>query len=709
MRPGKETAMNRRTLVSVLAIALVLASVLAAPAQGQRRRDLPSTLLPFEVLESIILETSGELALQNEIFLAGVNRNRRPEEYVKGYFETRFLLERLKEYGIKDAAVLDLPSEDKETWDAESAELVMVQPEKRKIADLKEIAASLCSGSAPAEVTAELVYVGPGWRPEDYQGKKLKGRIALVNGSPGRAQKLAVEKQGAVGLVGFSSSHPEFDRDEVGWGWIDASEKAVPTFGFMVSQRTGQELRDELERGVKVVLKASVKARKVPFKEEMVEALLKGKDRPEEELVFTAHLYEGFAKQGANDDVSGCVAILETARTLKTLVEKGLVPPLRRSVRFLMVPEISGTSAYIKKYPEVARRFFANINEDMVGEALIKNNGYFVLERSPYSLPNCLGDVVESFVEWMGAAQRDSTETWGVPYPIYAPTGSRDPFYYAVGRYSGGSDHVVFIDGAVKVPAVMFICWPDMWYHTSGDLPDKSDATQLKRIGILGAAAALVLANAGPGDVDRIAGEVQGRALGRVGKERLRADRMIAEADAKGVAGAFKDAMNVVRQAVAREKDALATVRFFAAGDAAVEAALAKRVDAFGAVEAPFLKDLEGVYERRCAALKVKPDKPAPPTKDELRLAGLVPRRTAAMGSIMDFWRLGDKVRGRKDLPKYNLGRADFEARNFIDGKRSILDIRDAISAEYEPVAAAEVENYMKYLEILGMVEITKR
>jgi hypothetical protein len=255
----------------------------------------------------------------------------------------------------------------------------------------------------------------------------------------------------------------------------------------------------------------------------------------------------------------------------------------------------------------------------------------------------------------------------------------------------------------------MFICWPDMWYHTSGDLPDKSDATQLKRIGILGAAAALVLANAGPGDVDRIAGEVQGRALGRVGKERLRADRMIAEADAKGVAGAFKDAMNVVRQAVAREKDALATVRFFAAGDAAVEAALAKRVDAFGAVEAPFLKDLEGVYERRCAALKVKPDKPAPPTKDELRLAGLVPRRTAAMGSIMDFWRLGDKVRGRKDLPKYNLGRADFEARNFIDGKRSILDIRDAISAEYEPVAAAEVENYMKYLEILGMVEITKR
>ena len=701
--------MNRKALYTALALAIVFAAALEAPAQAQRKRDLPTTLLPFDVMEAVVLETSGELALQNEILLAGVNRNRKPEEYVRGYFETRFLLERLKEYGIKDAAVLELPSEDKETWDAESAELIMVQPDKKKLADLKEIAASLCSGSAPADVTAELVYVGPGWRSEDYQGKKLKGKIALVNGSPGRAQKLAVEKHGAVGLVGFSSSHPEYDRDEVGWGYIDSSEKAVPAFGFMVSQRTGQSLRDDLERGVKVVLKASVKARKVPFKEEMVEALLRGKDRPNEELVFTAHLFEGFAKQGANDDVSGCIALLETARTLKVLADKGIIPPLRRSVRFLMVPEISGTASYLEKYPEVARRFFANINEDMVGEALIKNNGYFVLERSPYSLPSYLGDVVESFVEWMGATQRDSTETWGVPYPIYAPTGTRDPFYYAVGRYSGGSDHVVFIDGAVRVPAVMFICWPDMWYHTSGDLPDKSDATQLKRVGILGAAAALFLANAGPGDVDRIAGEVQGRALGRIGKERLRADRMIGEANAKGVAGVYEEALNVVRQAMSREKDALATARFFAAGDGAVEAALAKRVESFGSIEAPFLKDLEGVYERRCAALGIKPAKPAPPTKDELRLAGLVPRRTAKMGSIIDFWRLGDKVRGRKDLPKYNLGRADFEARNFIDGKRSVLDIRDAISAEYEPVPAAEVENFMRYLEILGMVEIVKR
>lgn len=694
---------NRKAHYVCFALAAILISAAALPAQ--RSGDIPATLLSFEDLEDIILEVSGELALQNEIFLTGVNRNRKPEEYVQGYFETRFLLERLKDYGIADSAVIELPSDEKETWDAESAELVMVEPEKRKLADLKEIAASLCQGSAAAEVQAELVYVGPGWRDEDYKGKDLKGKIALVNGSPGRAQKLAVGKHGAVGLVGYSSSHPEHDRDEVGWGSVDSSPEAAKTFGFMVSERAGQELRDDLERGQKIVLRASVKAGRVPVKEEMVEAVLEGTERTGEELVFTAHLFEGHAKQGANDDASGCVAILETARALKVLVDKGLIPPLRRSVRFLFVPEITGTAAYLKKYPEVARRFYANINQDMVGEALIKNRGYFVLERSPYSIPSYLGDVVESFVEWMGATQRDSTETWGIPYPIYAPAGSRDPFYYAVSRYSGGSDHVVFLDGAVRVPAVMFICWPDMWYHTSGDLPDKSDSTRLKRVGVLGAAAALFLSNAGPGDVDRIAAEVQGRALGRVGKDRLAAERMVAGADAKSVAAAYKEAVNVVRQAMVREKEALASVRFFAEGNAAAEAGLAKRVAAFGGMEGAFLKDLAGVYDRRCAALKLKPVAPSL-TKDELRLSRVVPRRTAKMGSIMDFWRLGAEVRKRTDLPKYNLGRADFEVRNFIDGKRSVLAIRDAAAAEYGAVPLAEVENYMKFLEILGMVEL---
>ena len=134
-------------------------------------------------------------------------------------------------------------------------------------------------------------------------------------------------------------------------------------------------------KGRPLEVRAVCRTRQVPYKEQMVSALLPGDSRPNEELVFTAHLFEGFAKQGANDDASGCAAILETARTLRKLLDDGRIPPLRRSIRFLFVPEISGTAAYIEKYPEVAKRFFANINEDMVGEDLIKNRSLFNLER----------------------------------------------------------------------------------------------------------------------------------------------------------------------------------------------------------------------------------------------------------------------------------------------------------------------------------------
>src|SRR4030042_6948166 len=69
----------------------------------------PKTLLPLSVLREIINEVSGDVPLQNEILLSAVKLNRLPEEYARGYFETEFLLERLKEYGIRDAEIIELP------------------------------------------------------------------------------------------------------------------------------------------------------------------------------------------------------------------------------------------------------------------------------------------------------------------------------------------------------------------------------------------------------------------------------------------------------------------------------------------------------------------------------------------------------------------------------------------------------------------------
>ena len=669
------------------------------------RSPVPETLLPLTVLQDIINEASGDLALQNEIFLSAVNRNRLPDEYASTYYEIDFIMKKLKEYGIEKAEAIDLPTRSPNVWDAEMAELWITKPELRKIADLREVPASLCSGSVTTDTTAELVYAGPGNRESFYQGKDVKGKIVLVSGPPEMARQLAVEKFGAAGLIGYSSSHPEFDPDEVGWSSLRGSEKEKPVFGFMVSTRQGLELRDRLERGLKIEVRAVAKTQMVPYKDQMVSALLAGKDYPEEELVFTAHLYEGYAKQGANDDVSGCVAILETARVLKKLVDQGKIPPLRRSVRFLFVPEISGTAAYIKKFPEIRKRFFANINEDMVGEALIKNNSFFNLERAPSSLPSYLGDVLESIVGWVGATQKISEENYGDVPAIVSPTGTKDPFYFAFTNFTGGSDHIVFIDGGVKVPSAMLICWPDMWYHSSGDTPDKSDPTQLKRVAFISTAAAAFLANAGPAEAQKMINETTAKGLSRLGADKLRAEKMIMQAESRDIHNALKEGQDVVNQAFEREKTALASIRFFIKGDAALESHLKARSRGLEGLRTPFLLEVQETYNLRCLKENLKPQKPSL-SPDEVRLGKRVPVRTEKMLGYFDAFEFFQKMREMKEPPAFMLGRADYEVRNFIDGRRSILDIRNAVSAEYGPLSLKGVEGYILLLEKMGFVKI---
>jgi len=670
--------------------------------------SVPETVLPRPVLQDIINEVSGDLAFQNEVLLGGVYRNRLPQEYGSAYFEADFILKKLREYGIENSETIDLPTRSEKTWDAETAELWITKPKLDKIADLKEVPASLCSGSVTTDTTAELVYVGPGDREVFYQGKDVKGKIVLVNGTPEMARRLAVEKFGALGLVGYDSSHPEHDPDQVGWSSIRVAGTEKPTFAFMVSTRQGQELRDSLERGASVELRAACKTQQVPYKEQMVAALLPGRDFPEEELVFTAHLFEGLTMRGANDNDSGCVAILETARSLKKLIADGKIPPLRRSVRFLFVPEISGTAAYIQGYPQIAKRFFANINEDMVGEALALNKSSFNLERTPDSLPSCLNDVLESIVRWVGATQNAEFGDEGDRPEIVSPNGTRDPFTFSVIEFAGGSDHIVFNDGGVRVPSMTFNCWPDMWYHSNRDTPDKSDPTQLKRAVFIGVAAAAFLANAGPAEVQKMAAETSSRAVGRLGLEKLRAEKMIVEAEPKNIHTALKEALNIVNQGFEREKEALASIRFFSRGETDLEAMLTARIKSLGDLRPPFLRDVEETYRFRCRKEKLTPQKPIR-SDLEARLSTLVPVRTDKMRGYFNAWEFYQKVREMKVPPAYRIGRADYEVRNFIDGRRSILDIRNAVSAEHGSVALEGAENYILLLEKTGFVKVEQR
>jgi aminopeptidase YwaD len=668
--------------------------------------EIPKTLLPMPLLNEIIQEASGGLSFETEVALSGFNRLRPAEEYSQGYFETAYILKRLREYGIAESEIIPLSTQNSNAWYPDAGELWIETPSRRKIADIREIYFNLCRGSASTDTTAEIVYVGFGNNDRFYEGKDVKDKIVLVTGSPEPARRFAVEKYGAAGLIGYGSSHPEFDPDQVGGGSIRSGDKEKPTFAFMISTRQGQELRDQLERGQETTARARVVTRTVPYKEEMVSARIPGKEFPEEELVFVAHLFEGAEKQGANDNMSGCAAVLETARILQKLVSGGKIPPLKRSVRFLFDPEISGTIAYIRKYPEIAHRFYASIAEDMVGEDLAKTASYFLLELPLRSQSTYLPDVVLSFIEWMGTTQR--REGKDLLYPVVSPTGTRQPFLHTVIPFAGGSDHVVFIDGGVHVPAVLFNVWPDMFYHSSADTPDKSDPTQLKRVAVISAASAVFLSNAGPVEAGQLVGEVAARGLNRIGRERLRAEQLLAAADAKDLQVQYKESWNIVEQAHQREIEALGSTRFFIRGEAAAENLVRAKTRTLEDLRTASAREMETVFRDRCGQENLRPQK-LELAPEEIRLGRLVPVRTEKMNGPFNAQEFGAARRELKDAPAYYLGRMESEVRNFIDGKNSILGIRNAVSAEFSPVSLKDVENLILVLEKTGHIRITGR
>jgi hypothetical protein len=75
----------------------------------------------------------------------------------------------------------------------------------------------------------------------------------------------------------------------------------------------------------------------------------------------------------------------------------------------------------------------------------------------------------------------------------------------------------------------------------------------------------------------------------------------------------------------------------------------------------------------------------------------------------MAMWGLREEFRKLKYQAPPSIQMAERELRNFIDGRRSILEIRDAASAELEPLDLLEVEKWVNVQEKVGLVTIRKK
>jgi len=135
-------------------------------------------------------------------------------------------------------------------------------------------------------------------------------------------------------------------------------------------------------------------------------ALIPGSDPAvaHEEIIYTCHL--DHPRPGANDNATGCVAILEAARTLKKLISEDRLPAPRRSIRFLWPSEIEGSIIYLAADPERAANTKYNIHLDMVGGGP-ETKATFRISTGPASVANYGSDIAHAIGNFVNAQSQD--------------------------------------------------------------------------------------------------------------------------------------------------------------------------------------------------------------------------------------------------------------------------------------------------------------
>jgi hypothetical protein len=225
-------------------------------------------------------------------------------------------------------------------------------------------------------------------------------------------------------------------------------------------------LADNTPKILSKTISSDIKGNAEEIDSENVIAFIKGTEKPDEYVVISSHLDhigvsdDGQINNGADDDGSGTVALLEIAEAFKNASEAGDGP--KRSVVFLHVTGeekgLLGSLYYTDVEPIFPlSKTVANLNIDMIGRIDPKREG----ERNYIYL---IGS------DKLSAELHELSEAVNLKYTNieldYTYNDESDPnrFYYR-------SDHYNFAKN--NIPIIFYFNGTHDDYHKPGDTPDK--------------------------------------------------------------------------------------------------------------------------------------------------------------------------------------------------------------------------------------------
>ncbi len=346
------------------------------------------------------------------------------------------------------------------------------------------------SGSTPPEgLEVEVVYSGKSTK-DDIDKLALKGKVLFIEQSISQAYRTAINK-GAIGALGYSLpsyTQPQKHVNSIQFSSIQNVDSLAKTFGILLSTKAKDRLKATLSKGP-VRLRIKILTKMYKAEELTIIADVKGKTKPDERFVFSAHVQE----PGANDNATGVGTLAEMARVTAQLYKSGQFSP-GRSITFLWGDEIVSTKRYVTENKELANGIKWGMSLDMVGEDTQKTGGSFLIEKMP-----------DPSAVWTRGEEKHS-EWGGSPIPESAiiphyfndfilnrclDQAKTNGWIVKTNPFEGGSDHTPFLEA--KIPGLLMWHFTDVFYHTDGDRLENVSAWEMKNVGVSALVSAMIL------------------------------------------------------------------------------------------------------------------------------------------------------------------------------------------------------------------------
>jgi hypothetical protein len=590
-------------------------------------------------------------------------------------------------------------------WDVKQATLEVIDPvlpdEFRYLCNYLDNPTSLNTWSAPTPpegIETELVLM-EGADPAELGKLNASGKIVLTKVYT-RGIKRYLDQNGILGYVSDNIETPNVDFTTAnqwlnGWsdmpgGWWMTGYDSKKNFCFSISQKRANYLRDLLRQGKKVKVRAKIDSRyytdsQLPY----VTGVVKGSGPEGEEVLITGHLDEW----GANDNSSGCSAILESVGTLNDLIKTGMISRPKRSIRVLMGGEMYGSLPYVEKnLGRMHDKTVAAVCCDTPVEDYDSSTTAIGIAMNPNVCPTYADAVFPEIVR------------------LYYAKYNKDRLWYTM-PYSMGTD-TYFCEPMIGAPTnwIFMSAGGGHLHHNSMDTIEKVDPRSLRELSFLNAVYLYTIANAGIDEVPWFAGLTFERGVKVIAEKCGLAETKIRNAkDGAELGKALADGIEIMEYYTNQQKRAVESIERLVPADkkSTARAILARHVQSLDESGQSMIKSLKSLADTRSRTESIAMIMPfRQVSAREKEASAIIPKRHIPGTLFLEeipFTEWKEITGSPHWWAATNWASASYW---WVDGARSLAEIKRLCELEAgQPMTGFDLINYYTFLNDHKYVE----